>query len=74
LAFLAFKKFIIFFKNSGGQEEELEDIPAYVIKSGSTASITCELNSDCVAEGVRIEVTTYLKNINFFLPVVPRPK
>uniref|UniRef100_A0A914GR01 Ig-like domain-containing protein n=1 Tax=Globodera rostochiensis TaxID=31243 RepID=A0A914GR01_GLORO len=35
--------------------EEVEDIPAYVIKMGSTASITCELNNDCVELNSKIE-------------------
>uniref|UniRef100_A0A914N2G3 Immunoglobulin subtype domain-containing protein n=1 Tax=Meloidogyne incognita TaxID=6306 RepID=A0A914N2G3_MELIC len=39
----------------GGQEEDLDDIPAYVIKIGSTASITCELNSDCISNLSNIE-------------------
>ncbi|KAL3075020.1 hypothetical protein niasHT_038955 [Heterodera trifolii] len=35
--------------------DETEDIPAYVIKKGSTASITCELNSECVGPDSKIE-------------------
>ncbi|KAL7075691.1 hypothetical protein ACQ4LE_005424 [Meloidogyne hapla] len=38
-----------------GGQEDLDDIPAYVIKIGSTASITCELNSDCISNMSNIE-------------------
>ncbi|KAF7633460.1 hypothetical protein Mgra_00007148 [Meloidogyne graminicola] len=39
----------------GGQEDDFDDIPAYVIKIGSTASITCELNSECISNVSNIE-------------------